>query len=33
MKIMRNKMEKFIMQLRNVMHRERRNTAKYPSIS
>jgi len=33
MNIMHNKMEKFITQLRHAMHGERRNTAKYPSIS
>jgi len=33
MNIMRNKTEKFITQLRHATHRERRNTAKYPSIS
>jgi len=30
---MHNKMEKFITQLRHARHGERRNTAKYPSIS
>jgi len=33
MNIMRNKTKKFITQLRRAMHGERRNTAKYPSIS
>ena len=33
MNIMHNKMEKIITQLRHVSHGERRNTAKYPSIS
>jgi len=31
--IIRNKTEKFIMQLRHAMHGERHNTAKYPNIS
>jgi len=30
---MHNKTEKFITQLRHAMHRERHNSAKYPSIS
>jgi len=30
---MHNKMEKFITQLRHAIHGERRNSAKYPSIS
>jgi len=33
MNIMRNKTEKFIMQLRHATREERRNTAKYPSMS
>jgi len=33
MNIMHIKMEKFITQLRHATHGERRNTAKYPSIS
>jgi len=33
MNIMRNKTEKFIMQLRRATHGERRNTPKYPNIS
>jgi len=32
MNVMRNKTEKFIMQLHHAMHGERRNRAKYPSI-
>jgi len=33
MNIMRNKMQKIIMQLRHATNGERRNTAKYPNIS
>jgi len=33
MNIAHNKTEKFISLLRHSTHRERRNTAKYPSIS
>jgi len=33
MNIMRNRTEKFIVQLRHAKHGERHNTAKYPSIS
>jgi len=33
MNIMHNKTVKFITQLRHATHGERRNTAKYPSIS
>jgi len=33
MNIMHNKTEKFITQLRHATQGERRNTAKYPSIS
>jgi len=33
MNIMRNKTEKFIVQLRHAKHGEWHNTAKYPSIS
>jgi len=33
MNIMRNKTEKFIMQLRHTTQGERRNTANYPNVS
>jgi len=33
MNIMRNKTERFIIQLRHATYREWRNTAKYPNVS